>query len=160
MEHDPYELHSVAAKHAELAKQLYDGYLAWFKDVSSTRGFDPIRIELGGQRENRTVLTRQDWRGPRANTGVNDLGYWEIELARAGRFDIKLDLQPRRFPTEARIALGGINRQQPLAAGVTDCWFRDVALPQGPGRLEAWVEGNGASAGVWRITLLRTGESH
>jgi len=160
MEHDPYELHSVAAKHAEVAKRLYNGYLAWFQDVATTRGFDPVRIELGGQRENPTILTRQDWRGPRANTGVNDLGYWEIDVPRAGRFDIKLDLQQRRFPTEAHFAVGGVKLKQPIAAGVTDCWFRDVALPQGPARLEAWVEGNRASAGVWRVTAIRTGESH
>jgi arylsulfatase A-like enzyme len=159
MDHDPYELRSVAAQHADVVKRLYDGYLAWFEDVSSTRGFDPIRIELGGPRENPTILTRQDWRGPRAGTGVNDLGYWEITLARSGRFDIKLDLQPRRFPTTARFALGGVRLNQTLAAGATDCSFRDVALPQGLGRLEAWVEGNGASAGAWRVTVHRTGES-
>ncbi len=160
MEHDPYELHSVAAKHPEVVKRMYEGYLAWFHDVALTRGFDPIRIELGGPRENPTVLTRQDWRGPHASTGVNDLGYWEIELPGAGRFDIKLDLLPRRFPTEAHFAVGGVERKLPIAAGVTECWFRSVALPAGTGRLEAWVEGNGASAGVWRVTVLRTGESH
>jgi len=159
LEHDPYELHSVAAEHPELAKRLYEGYLAWFQDVSSTRGFDAIRIELGSPRENPTILTRQDWRGPRAGTGVNDLGYWEVTLRTAERFDIKLDVQPRRFPTEAHFALGGVTLNKTLAAGVTDCWFKDSTLPRGQGRLEAWVEGNGVSAGVWRVTVLRTGES-
>jgi len=159
MERDPYELHSVAAKYPEVVKRMYNGYLAWFQDVASTRGFDPIRIELGGPRENPTILTRQDWRGPRAGTGLNDLGYWEIEQPHAGRCDIKLDLQPRRFPTEAHFALGGVKLKQPIAAGVTECWFRSVELPRGPCRLEAWVEGNGASAGVWRVTVLRSGKS-
>jgi arylsulfatase A-like enzyme len=158
MEHDPYELQNVATEHPEIAKGLFEGYRAWFNDVASTRGFDPVRIELGGPRENPTILTRQDWRGPRANTGVNDLGYWEVALPRAGRFDVKLDLQPRRFLTDAHFALGGVTLQQLLAAGVTDCWFRDVALPQGAGRLEAWVEGNDVSAGVWRVTVLRKDE--
>jgi arylsulfatase A-like enzyme len=158
MEHDPYELHNVIGKHADKAKRLYDSYLAWFKDVASTRGFDPVRIELGGPRENPTVLTRQDWRGPRASTGVNDLGYWEIVLPGAGRFDIKLDLQPRRFPTEAHFDVAGKSGKQPVAAGATECSFRDVALPRGPARFEAWVEGNGLSAGVWRVTVLRKDE--
>jgi arylsulfatase A-like enzyme len=158
MEHDPYELHSVASKYPDMVKRLYDGYLAWFKDVASTRGFDPARIELGGPRENPTILTRQDWRGPRASTGVNDLGYWDIVLPREGRFDIKLDLQPRRIPTEAHFAVAGVGAKQALAAGAFECSFRDVALPRGPARFEAWVEGNGLSAGVWRATLLRKDE--
>lgn len=160
MERDPYELHSVAAKNPDVVKRLWAGYLAWLEDVASTRGFDPVRIELGGPRENPTVLTRQDWRGPRASTGVNDLGHWEVVVPRTGRFDIKLDLQPRRFPTEAHLQVAGSQGKMPLAAGVTDCWFRNVALRPGPARLEAWVEGNGISAGVWRVTVLRLTETH
>jgi arylsulfatase A-like enzyme len=159
MEHDPYELHSVSTKHPDIMKRIWAGYLDWFKDVTSTRGFDPVRIEVGGPRENPTILTRQDWRGPRASTGVNDLGYWEVALPRAGRFEIKLDLQPRAFPTEAHIVVAGVKGKQSLTAGRTDCVFRDISLPQGPARFEAWVEGNGLSAGVWRVTARRVGES-
>ena len=63
---------------------MHAEYLAWFKDVAATRGFEPVRIEIGGQRENPTILTRQDWRGPRAGWGPNDLGYWEVEVAARG----------------------------------------------------------------------------
>ena len=62
-------------------------YLAWFRDVSSTRGFDPVRIDIGGPREDPTVLTRQDWRGPRPGWEPNDLGHWEVNVVRGGRFD-------------------------------------------------------------------------
>lgn len=155
MELDPYELHDIAAKNPDVAKRLFEGYRAWFKDVGSTRGFEAVRIEVGGPRENPTVLTRQDWRGPRASAGINDLGYWEIVVAQAGRFDIKLDLQPRQFASEAHFDVAGVKGKVSVPAGVADCVFHGVGLPAGPARLLAWVEAKGISAGVWRVTVLR-----
>jgi arylsulfatase A-like enzyme len=159
MERDPYELHDIASRYPDVVKRLQSGYLAWFKDVTSTRAIEDVRIEVGGRRENPTILTRQDWRGPRAGAGVNDLGYWDIVLPRAGRFNIKLELQPRRFPTEAHFAVAGATGRVPLAAGATECLFQAVAVAQGPARFEAWVEGKGNSAGVWRVTVSRINDS-
>jgi hypothetical protein len=155
MEHDPLELHNVAAMHPDVVSRMHAEYLAWFKDVSATRGFSPIRIEIGGTREDPTVLTRQDWRGPRAGWNPNDLGYWEVDVARAGRFDVTLRMTPRRFPTVARLALGKDRLDQDLGAGTSEHTFKNVAMTAGPGRLEAWVEGNGASAGVLDVTVGR-----
>ena len=84
LEKDPGEEHDIAADRPELVEQMHEAYRAWFRDVSSTRGFDPIRIEIGGPREDPTVLTRQDWRGPRAGTKPNDLGYWEVRVVQGG----------------------------------------------------------------------------
>ena len=64
MEHDPLELKNIAAEHPDIVSKMYAEYQAWFQDVSSTRGFGPVRIELGGTAQNPTILTRQDWRGP------------------------------------------------------------------------------------------------
>ena len=36
------------------------------------------------------VLTRQDWRGPRAGWGPTGLGHWEVQVAEAGDYEIKL----------------------------------------------------------------------
>ena len=65
MEHDPLELHDVASEHADVVTKLHAAYLAWFRDVTSAPGVEPVRITLGGPAENPTILTRQDWRGPR-----------------------------------------------------------------------------------------------
>ena len=46
--------------------------------------FQPVRIAIGGERENPTILTRQDWRGPRSGWGLNDQGHWEVEVSRSG----------------------------------------------------------------------------
>jgi hypothetical protein len=155
LEDDPWERHSIASEHPEIVERLHADYLAWFQDVASTRGFDPVRIEIGGPRENPTILTRQDWRGPRAGWGPNDLGYWEVEVARGGRFDISFRLTPRRFPTVAQVALRGVRRELSLKPGVAECTFHAVPWSAGPGRLEAWVDGNRASAGVLELTIRR-----
>jgi hypothetical protein len=133
---------------------MYASYQSWFKDVGSTRGYEPVRIELGGTRENPTILTRQDWRGPRAGWDLNDLGFWEVVVARTGSFDIALHVTPRRFPTTVHVSLNGTNRQRALDAGATECEFKALPVKAGPARLEAWVEGNRARAGVLDATVV------
>jgi hypothetical protein len=156
---DPGEEHDLSEAHADLVKRMHSEYLAWFRDVSSTRGFGPVRIDLGGPREDPTVLTRQDWRGPRAGVEPNDLGYWEVYVVRGGRFTIRLRLTPRRFPTVAHISFRGVARAQTLEKGATECTFTDVPWTEGPGRLEAWVEGNRNTAGVLDATVHREGDT-
>ena len=97
LETDPFEEHNIAGDHSEIVERMHAAYLAWFRDVSS-QGFDPVRIDIGGPVEDPTVLTRQDWRGPRAGVEPNDLGYWEVRVSHGGRFDVTLRLTPRRFP--------------------------------------------------------------
>ncbi len=157
LEKDPGEEHDIAAENPGIVARMHAGYLAWFRDVSSTRDFDPIRIEIGGPREDPTVLTRQDWRGPRAGWKPNDLGYWEVRVVHGGRFAVDLRLTPRRFPTVVHLSYGGLERSQKLEPGASECAFPDVAMTQGPGRLEAWVEGNRNTSGVLEVTLHRTG---
>ena len=70
MEHDPLELHDIATEHPDVVSKMHAAYLAWFEDVTSTRGFEPVRIALGGPRENPTILTRQDWRGTARRLGT------------------------------------------------------------------------------------------
>ncbi len=155
MEHDPLELENMAARHPDIVTRMHKNYLAWFKDVCATRGFEPVRIELGGSRENPSILTRQDWRGPLAGWNPNDLGYWEVQVARPGKFDVTLHFAPRRFATVAFLSLDKTRRQQPVAALATECKFEGVACGAGPGRLETWIGGNGTRAGVLDVIVDR-----
>jgi arylsulfatase A-like enzyme len=155
METDPGEQHNLATEQPQIAERLHAEYLAWFQDVSATRGFEPVRIEIGGDRESPTILTRQDWRGPRAGWGPNDQGHWEVEISRPGPYEVTLRLTPRRFPTVAHLSLRGVNRELDLKPGTTECTFHDVPWPTGPGRLEVWVEGNRATAGPLDVTIRR-----
>jgi arylsulfatase A-like enzyme len=155
MEHDPLELENIAARHPDKVAKMHKDYLAWFKDVSATRGYAPSPIELGGPRENPTVLTRQDWRGPLAGVEPNDLGFWEVNVVREGRFDFELRFKSRSFPTNLELSLNGARRQQSLKPGTTQCTFKEVPITAGPGRLEARVVGNKAQAGVLDIVVRR-----
>jgi arylsulfatase A-like enzyme len=155
LEKDPGEEHDIAEAHPDLVERMHAEYQAWFRDVSATRGFDPPRIEIGGPREDPTVLTRQDWRGPRAGVEPNDLGHWEVNVVRGGRFTVALRLIPRRFPTVVHVSLRGVERSRKLPADAAECTFTDVPWPEGPARLEAWVEGNRNTAGVLDVTVHR-----
>ncbi len=155
MEHDPLELHDIAKKHPDIVSRMYAEYKAWFQDVTSTRGFDPVRIAVGTPRENPTTLTPQDWRGPRAADDANPLGFWEVDVPRAGRFDITLRLRPREFPSTAKIALGKPIGEKAVPPRQTECSFPGVELPAGPGRLEAWIAGNQITGGVLGVTVRR-----
>jgi hypothetical protein len=156
---DPWEQHNLAAEHPNLVRRMHGEYLAWFKDVASTRGFDPIRIVIGDPRETPTILTRQDWRGPRSGWGPGDFGAWELDVARAGRFEVTLHLVPRPFPTVASIRLRGVERQLQLDSGAAECTFHEVPLTAGPGRLEARVEGNHTTTGVLDLAIRRRDSS-
>ena len=155
MEHDPLELENIAARHGDIVTKMYKDYLAWFKDVSATRGYAPSPIELGGTRENPTILTRQDWRGPLVGLEPNDLGFWQVNVARDARFDVTLHFSPRQFPTELSFSLNGAHRQQSLKPGTTEHTFKDVPIKAGGGRFEAVVEGNKARAGILDAVVRR-----
>jgi len=153
LETDPFEQRNLAPEQPAIVERMHAEYLAWFNDVTATRGFKPVRITIGGPRENPTILTRQDWRGPRAGWGAEGMGFWEVEVARKGRFDLTAHLTPRRFPTVAHITLRGVSREIPLGPDASECTFPDLPLTAGPGRLEAWIEGQGASTGVLDISV-------
>ena len=153
MVHDPLELTNIAKTHPDIVKRMYAGYKAWFDDVSSTRGYQAVRIELGNPAENPTILTRQDWRGPHAGDAPNALGFWEVDVRNPGRFDITVHVSPRPFPTKVYLEFKGLKAEQSLAPEETTWTFKGMELPRGAGRLEAWVTGNNNKAGVLDITI-------
>jgi arylsulfatase A-like enzyme len=146
MASDPAESKDVAAEHPDVVARMRRGYEQWFEDVGKSRGYAPPRIHLGAPRENPVVLTRQDWRGPRAGWGPKDVGHWEVHVAEAGEYAITLRFAPTRGV--ARIVIGSVTRQQPLADGATECTFGRVRLPAGDARLEASVGAAGEAVGV------------
>jgi len=90
MEKDLYEEHDIADQHPNVVGKMKRGYEAWFRDVAATRSFAPPRIHLGSDKENPVVLTRQDWRGPKAGWGPKSVGYWDTDVEKAGVFEIKI----------------------------------------------------------------------
>jgi hypothetical protein len=155
MEEDPFELEDLASRKPEVVREMLKGYEEWFRDVSSTRGFDPPRIALGTSHENPVLLSRQDWRGPRAGWAPDSLGHWEVEVRAAGAYEIQLLFRPLPAAATARFALGGAAREQAVEAGASTCIFREVRLEEGAGSLEAWIERGLEREGVLFVEVRR-----
>jgi hypothetical protein len=155
MSADPGEARDVAADNPEITRRLRQGYEAWLKDVSSTRGYDPPRIHLGSRFENPTTLTRQDWRGPNASWGAEALGYWEVQVESAASYDVTLVFPSTLLDGEAHFRLGSTAVSLPLRKGSNGICFEKLRLKPGPGRLEAWLELPGKSLGVHYVDVKR-----
>jgi arylsulfatase A-like enzyme len=86
---DPFEEQDLAAAHpAEVAK-LKKEYEAWFADVTK-KGFAPPPIVIGSEKENPVRLSRQDWRGPKAGWGPEDIGHWTVKIEREGIYRVTI----------------------------------------------------------------------
>jgi arylsulfatase A-like enzyme len=155
MESDPLEFRNLAADHPEIVAQLRARYENWFEDVGRQRGYAPSRIHLGAAQENPTILTRQDWRGPRAGANQRPLGHWEVEIARPGTYTITLRFAPVASASVARLTLREASLEKELPAKATQCTFRPVALTSGPGRLEATIGQGDAAFGPQFVEVER-----
>jgi len=152
---DPGEKKDVAEAHADVVAEMREGYEAWFEDVGSTRGYAPPRIHLGTRHENPMMLTRQDWRGAEGWSD-EDLGHWEVHVARAGEYEVELRFPETKRPAMVHFRCGEAWMRQPVRTGVDACAFSAVPLTGGDARLEAWVEQGETGAGVRYVTVRRT----
>ncbi|MGI6455747.1 MAG: sulfatase-like hydrolase/transferase [bacterium] len=155
LENDPAEEHDIAAENPKIVQELRRRYEEWFKDVSSTRGYAPPRIHLGTEHENPVTLTRQDWRGPQAGWNKDSLGYWEVYTANSGMYDVILRVFPREQPSRIHFKLGDVHLQHQLDPNMSFYIFEEVQLPEGEGRLEAWVEVEGRDVGVSYVDVRK-----
>ena len=127
MERDPLELHDIAKEHPDIVSRMHADYKAWFKDVSSTRGFEPVRIARGKPaREPHDSHPPGLARARAPTTPPHALGFWEVDVAKSGRFDITLHFTPRPFPSTAHIAFGARRVNRLLPPGQTECSFKGV----------------------------------
>lgn len=155
LQNDPSEARDIASEHSGRVASMRASYETWFADVSATRGYEPPRIYLNTPYENPVTLTRQDWRGPRASWADDGLGYWEVDVRWTGKADITLRIAELAEPARARVRLGAVELQAPVGAGTAVHTFHSVTLPQGPARLEAWLERGGEQWGVLYVDVTR-----
>ena len=144
---DPAERNDLAASLPAVAARLRHETEAWFKDVSSTRGYAPPRIQIGAPEEAQTVLTRQDWRGPQASWDADGLGHWEVRVVRAGRYEVRLRMPALPAAAQAALRIGGKTLEMPVAQGASRAIFTGVELPEGPARIEAALKAGGRTFG-------------
>jgi len=156
---DPRQKKDVAGEHAAVVGELRTAYERWYADIS--KRFDEYcEITVGSEKENPSHLACHDWHGERAPSGqvmvrerIKANGFWAIDVARAGKYEITLRQQPAtaRFPIEAataRLTVGGLDLSRPVPSGATAVTF-PVDLKRGSTRLQSWLtnkagESNGA----------------
>ena len=157
---DPGEEKDVAAEHPQVVKELREKYERWFDDVTKERPFAPeaCPIVLGSERENPATLTRQDWRGPRANWNPVGLGHWHVDVAREGVYRITLRFGPAAADTTARFQLGAVKLSTQLQKDQERCTFDAVRLKPGPSRVDAAVGTSLYEVGVHYIDVERVGD--
>ncbi|HJT32204.1 MAG TPA: arylsulfatase [Pirellulales bacterium] len=157
--HDPFEQHDVAADHPDVVARLTREYEAWFDAMRGERDFALPRIAVGSEHENPVVLTRQDWRGPRAGWKPGDVGHWDIGIARPGKYDITLYFTAATAGT-VHCKIASLNLSNTIESQSEEHRFNTVELPAGPASIEAWIENDGRSTGVLWLEIERAGEPH
>jgi arylsulfatase A-like enzyme len=101
---DPGQTNNVAAQHPEIVKSLEAQYDVWWKETSILENHY-VRIVLGSDKENPSLLNCMDWHGDDAILVWNQMqirtaplanGFWAVQIDRAGRYRFEL----RRWPIE------------------------------------------------------------
>ena len=131
---DPAEERDIAADYPHIVREMRASYEVWFADVSSTRGYDPVRIHVGTPHERPTVLSPQDWRG--TDTWVSTrAAHWDLHVERAGLYNISLLTLDRRSTGRARISIAGSTHEMDFPEWDSKWTFTDIPLPEGDTRL-------------------------
>jgi hypothetical protein len=178
----PHETRNVADRQNAIVEEMRDGYRRWFEEVTAATARGVPLIKVGTPHENPSLLTRQDWRGPRAGWSATSLGYWDVDVAEAGNYEVTLHLlPPPKAPTAAPSNIAGANPAQPAAAELTanrtmhlrigdlhleravepgqkSVKFTGVKLPAGAARIEAWIATGDETVGVRFVEILNLGE--
>ena len=156
LEADSGEEHDLAARETETVDRLKKGYEEWFEDVSSTRGYDPPRISVGTGHENPVILTRQDWRVVGSDGyGDENLGSWEVDVAAAGSYEVRLRFPKQQAAGRVEFALGNDHGEAEFNAGTESITLGPFAFPAGPATLEARLMRSGETVGVKYVDVAK-----
>jgi len=176
---DPGQRRDVAAERADVVRDLRRAYDRWWDDISGRFG-EYVWIPVGTDGENPVRLTSHDvhgqvcWDQTQARRNARCDGFWTIDVARAGAYEISV----RRWPAEAglairdapegakafavthaRIKLGDIDQTLPVGAGDKAAVFPVRLSPQKT-RLQAWLIDdieNGETNGAFYVDVKRIG---
>lgn len=154
---DPGELQNLVDKQPEIVARLKSAYDRWFDEVSSTRpdNYAPPRIVLGSTHENPTVLTRQDWRS-QDGWGRGALGHWQVTVARAGHFDLRVLLDERASGGNVELRIADVAARQAVEPTADSCLFQDVVLPEGDTQVEVvQTLPGGQQLGAYQVIVKR-----
>jgi arylsulfatase B len=174
---DPGQKNDIAAEHPDVVERLRGEYETWWREISE-RGDEYVPIVLGHEAQNPTCLTSHDWHD--AGTGypvfdqsqvrraVRSNGFWAVDVARAGRYEIELRRWPREVDqpingsipgsfgqaikvVKAKLMVGGMEQIKAVESDDKAAAF-SVTLKPGPTKLQSWfMEEDGQSRGAYYV---------
>ncbi|MHC4995297.1 MAG: sulfatase-like hydrolase/transferase, partial [Planctomycetota bacterium] len=123
LDSDPLQQENVIDKHPEIVEIMRGRLDDWWNDVKEIAN-EPQRVVIGHDAENPMMLTGCEWldvfvdQQRQILRGTLKNGYWELEVAQAGEYELEL----RRWPRESGLALAegtpaGDYRAGPKPAG-------------------------------------------
>ena len=157
IDNDPFEQKDLAPDKPDLVREYRERHADWYREVKSNRNFAGPRMRLGSDKENPSVLTRQDWRGPKAGWTPESEGHWDVTVDRAGTYRVTIDFDAAKEARLAAIQVGDVIKKAELPANMTRVVFDRLNLTGGDRKLEAWVEGE-KRAGATFVEVERTGD--
>ena len=139
LQDDPGETHDLISQHQDLARQMEYNYMAWYRNVSSTRpdNYATPRIIAGNDAQLTIVLTRQDWKRD-GGKGWGDRGHWLLTVDHTADFDITVEIAEPRPGWHVMLQAGNISREGTMPDS-TKLTFPDIRLEKGDIQLTAMV---------------------
>ncbi|MEL6396951.1 MAG: sulfatase-like hydrolase/transferase [Planctomycetota bacterium] len=153
IETDPSQMTNVAAQFPLVAQAMEDHYDDWYDEVKPQ--FDIERwIRVDTDRQGSMKLYSQDWVGDFCDnrgglSNATAVGYWNIEVATSGVYDIEL----RRWPEESGLPFpAGFNPADFTAGtrGARPITAANLQVAGGNYTLDTWPE---ATSAVFRVYL-------
>jgi hypothetical protein len=157
----------VADEFPEVVKRLRADYETWWTKVSA-RGGEYCPIIIGKDTVTTERLTGHDWHTEKGmppwnqghiKSGRPSLGFWVVDVAKAGTYELTLRRWPREggveskpiretfiAVTKARIKVGDIEKTAAVGADAKEVTFT-VELPAGETTLQTWFSDAKGKAG-------------
>ncbi|MGE3809125.1 MAG: arylsulfatase [Gemmataceae bacterium] len=183
---DPAQKNDVIAKHPDVVKKLRARYESWWQGIAPKVN-EHEAIIVGAEAENPLLLSPADWedsfldQGAQVRAGLKRNGAWNIEVARAGEYEITLRRWPEEAPAairagrpavkhadgqfpagvaldvvSARLKVGDFEATKPVGADDQAIAFT-LELPAGRTRLQTWfLDGDKQEiAGAYFVTVRK-----
>jgi len=136
---DPAEKNDVALEHGDVVDRLTRNYELWFEDMRKTREFAPPRIVLDPAQEDPVLLTRQDWRGPKAGAGKEANGFWMVDIRKETKYDVTLYFKSPGAAVKVAYTVNGRPTPVSADADAKTVTLKGVVHGAGPGQLSATI---------------------
>jgi arylsulfatase A-like enzyme len=150
---DPAQERDVAADHPDVKASLRQAYDAWWDRIDD-RFDDYVAIPIG-EEENPARLTAHDWHPADGSDGAvpwnqpviqrnpETNGYWVIDVAEAGSYEIELcqwdkPAEKTLDAATARVQIGEVQAEAEVPAGAASITL-EMDLPAGQAKMQTWL---------------------